>query len=361
MEKSLKNYYLFLFFSSFARGLVSVFSLVLLFQKGYSVSLILFFLFLLYFCGILVNIVSLLLPYRLVLLFSSFFYWICYFYLSIMEGNIFSLVLFSILFAVSNYSYHAVRHYLALSSFGAGKLKTNHLVCLMFLGTIISSLLGTFLVSKLPLMVSGIFVFFLSILGILPVFSKLDFWKDSGVEKKFDFMGLKIGGAKVGFSIFEQFKVIFLEVQPLFLYLYVKNSILYVGIFYLVVHLASLGVIYFWGNHIRRRYFLGCCLGLGFLFFLKIHLRNEIWLYVLALFEGIFVKYYENVSLDNLYAVGDNAVGSYLMVEEVIFFVTKSVVMGIFLLFHTSLYWVLMVCLIGTVISGFFLHEKKAG
>ena len=49
MDLEKKNsfyYHLFLFFSSFTRGLIEVFSLVLLYQKGYSVHALYFFLFL---------------------------------------------------------------------------------------------------------------------------------------------------------------------------------------------------------------------------------------------------------------------------------------------------------------------------
>ena len=52
-------------------------------------------------------------------------------------------------------------------------------------------------------------------------------------------------------------------------------------------------------------------------------------------------------------------VRSYLLMEEVIFFGTKSIFMAIVCLFHFSIYWVLLICIIGVLASGFFLQEKK--
>ena len=92
IERNSFFYHLFLFFSSFTRGLVEVFSLVLLYKKGYSVDALFFFLFLLYFVGIFVNIGSLLLPYRLVLIFSTLLYGGSFFYLSVMKNTYLSLI-----------------------------------------------------------------------------------------------------------------------------------------------------------------------------------------------------------------------------------------------------------------------------
>ena len=68
---------------------------------------------------------------------------------------------------------------------------------------------------------------------------------------------------------------------------------------------------------------------------------------------------YEVFSLNNLYDFKKLDVRSYLLMEEVIFFGTKSIFMVIVCLFHFSIYWVLLICIIGVLASGFFLQEKK--
>ena len=355
IERNSFFYHLFLFFSSFTRGLVEVFSLVLLYKKGYSVDALFFFLFLLYFVGIFVNIVSLLLPYRLVLIFSTLLYGGSFFYLSVMKNTYLSLILFSILLSCSNYSYHSVRHYLACCMLDRKHLQTNRLVLMMYLGVIFSALVGTFFVSKLPIIYSGIIVFLLSLVSIIPVF----LGKIQIEEKREKIKIPRLSRNKILFSIFEQFKVMFLEIQPLFLYLYVKKSIFYVGIFHVVIHLSSLLVVYFFSKKLKEKHFFWISFGMALVFFLKLNLKNEFILLFIALLEGIVVKMYEVFSLNNLYNFKNLDVRSYLLMEEVIFFVTKSIFMAIVCLFHFSIYWVLLICIIGILASGLFLQEKK--
>jgi len=50
-----KIYHIFLFLSTFTRSLVEVFSLVLLYKKGYSTNELFYFLILMYTTGILIN------------------------------------------------------------------------------------------------------------------------------------------------------------------------------------------------------------------------------------------------------------------------------------------------------------------
>ena len=357
MEKKTLYYHIFLFLSSFTRGLIEVFSLVLLYQKGYSVENIFFFLFLLYFVGIFVNIFSLLLDYRLVLLISVFLYGGSFFYLSVMKNTYLSLIIFSILLSISNYSYHSIRHYLAFSMLDSNRLKTNHLVLLMYLGSIFSSFVGTFLVGKLPVTIIGMIILGFSLLGIYPVLKSKNLKRK---EKRQSIWLVKLEKEKIFFSIFEQFKVMFLEIQPLFLYLYVKKSIYYVGIFNVILNFASLIVMYFLSSRLKKNAFKYVCFFLCLFCFLKINIRNGIFLLGLAFFEGVCVKIYENFSLDNLYDTLNQDVCSYLIVEEIIFFGTKSLFMGMVCLFHLQIYFVLLICILGIFCSSFFIHLKKA-
>lgn len=357
MEKYYKNYHIFLFLSTITRGLVSVFSLVILYQKGYSLSDLFFFLFLLYAFGLFVNVISLRLNYKFVLVTSSLLYGICYLYLSVMKNTYSSLILFSLLLSISTYSYHVTRHYLALSILKKENLKTNQLVCMIYLGTIISSIIGTILISKLPILISGILILILSLISIYPVLTKKIKLKET---RRSSIFKIKLSKSKIIFSILEQFKVIFLEIQPLFLYLSVKNKIWYVGVFNIITNLSSLIVVYFFSKRVERNNFKYLSLLLAIILFIKLHLKSGIFLLIIAFFEGIGIKIYENISLENLYELGENEIISYLSLEEIIFFLTKSLIIGIAYLFHFNLYLLLSICIIATLFSGFFIPQKKA-
>lgn len=350
----IKTYNLFLFLESLTRGIASLFSLVLLYKRGYSFSNILFFLFLLYSIGILVNYISLKFYYKLVLIFSSFIYGISFLYFSYMDNNLISLFIFALLLSFGDYSYHAVRHYLAFIMFKDDDRKPLSIIFITYLGIIISSIIGILLIEKLDIFITSIIIFILSFFSVLPIlfFKKIDNKKDNK-----DLVIIPKG--KVIFNILEQFKVIFLELQPLFLYLYVDNSIYYVGIFNIIVNIASLIFIYFFKNKLKIRYFKYYCFILGLIFIFKINIMSEYFLLVLAFFEGIFIKIYDNFSLGNLYSYEGNNISLYLFYEEFIFFFTKSIIILFYLLLNIDFYLIMYINILGIILSGFFLNIKR--
>lgn len=113
--KNNKTYNIFLFLSTLTRSLVNVFSLVLLYKKGYTINNLLFFLLIMYFSGILVNYFTLKMYYKVVLIISSIIYGLSFIYLSFINKSIISLSILAILLAIGNYSYHTMRHFLALT------------------------------------------------------------------------------------------------------------------------------------------------------------------------------------------------------------------------------------------------------
>lgn len=358
MVKQMKKntiYHIFLFLSTFSRGLVEVFSLVLLYKKGFSVSEIFLFLFLLYTIGILVNYISLKLSYKLVLFSSSLLYGISFLFLSFMNNYIYSLVILAFLLAFSTYSYHVIRHLLALELLERKDGTTGHIVVVTYLGVILASLIGVYLIEKLSFGITSIIIFVLSVLAIMPVLKLGNL-----IRKKLDFKNGKviISKDKLWFNVLEQFKVIFLEIQPLFLFIYIEKSIYYVGIFNVIVNIASLVVVYFLSSKIRLKYFKYICFLLGIVFLLKLNVKSEIFLLGLAFFEGIFVKLYESVSLNNLYDLKGSTTLEYLLVEEFIFFLSKSLIMLVFCCLSFSIEIVLYISIIGIVWSGFYIREN---
>ena len=356
MKKS-SLYHIFLFLSTFTRGLVEVFSLVLLYQKGFSIHEIFFFLFLMYSIGIFVNYFSLTFYYKIVLVLSSFFYGISFLYLSSMNTTFFSLILLAILLSWSNYSYHAIRHLLAFLMLEDQGKSTNRIVNMTYLGMIISSITGIYLMEKLSFTITSIIIFLLSFLAIFPI---LKLKKIPNQTKKTTLSSVKIENYKIVFSILEQFKVIFLELQPLFLYIYIKSSISYVGTFNIIVNLASLIVVYFLVRRMKLKYFKYISVLLGITFLFKLNLKNSFLLLLLAFLEGILVKLYENVSLKNLYTTRKNtSIREYLILEEFIFFGSKSIIMLFFYLSKLSLIIMMYLCIVGIITSGFFIKENQ--
>ena len=92
---------------------------------------------------------------------------------------------------------------------------------------------------------------------------------------------------------------------------------------------------------------------------LKINITNQFILIIIAIIEGIFIKLYERCSLMNLYNIEDNSINKYLLIEEEIFFSTKTLIIGIFLLTGITLKTIMILCVIGIIISGFIFKIKN--
>ena len=198
-----RMYNIFLFLSTLTRGLVSVFSLVLLYKMGYSFRDILYFLFVLYSVGILVNYLSLRIYYKIVLVLSSLIYGFSFIYLLSMDNSIINLSIFAVMLSFGEYSYHAMRHYLALVMLEDNKKKSINLVLINYLGVIISSLIGVLLIEKLSNLVTSIIIFIMSFISLLPVLRQ-----DSNLLKKRDSdVRVSIPTNKIIFNMLEQFKV----------------------------------------------------------------------------------------------------------------------------------------------------------
>ena len=350
-----RTYNVFLFLSIFTRGLVEVFSLVLLYKKGYSLNDLIFFLFLMYSLGILINYISLKLYYKVILVMSSLIYGLSFIYLSNMNTSLISLSILALLLSSGNYSYHVIRHFLALTMLETKNRSASKLIIINYLGVISASLIGMYLINNLPFIITSIIIFVLSGISIIPILKQDKIIISSNTLDKKVF----IPKNKIIFNILEQFKVILLELQPLFIYICIDKSIYYVGIFNIITNIASLLVIYFISSKLNNKYFKYYTLILGLIFVLKLNIKSGLILLFIAFLEGIFVKIYENTSLSNLYNYKDNFISSYLLKEELIFFTSKSLIMLVYFLFNLNIYTIMYINVIGIIISGFFIKENN--
>ena len=167
MNKS-RVYNIFLFLSTFTRSLVDVFSLVLLYQKGYTLNELFFFLTIMYLTGLILSKIALSISHKIVLIISSIIYGLSYIYLFYLNKSLIQLSILAILLGLGTYSYHIIRHYLALTMLDDKKRRPNKIILITYLGTIISSLIGMILIDKLPRYITSTIIFIMSIIAILP-------------------------------------------------------------------------------------------------------------------------------------------------------------------------------------------------
>ena len=354
---NIKKYNIFILISTFARNIVEVFSSVLLYKMGYSVKEILIFFSILYFIGSIGSIATIYLigkiKIKYLLILSSILFSISFYYMSIMDKNMFNLIIFSFLYSIGSYSYHSIRHYLAIKSLAKNKrYSIGNIIIYMNMAIIISSLISGYIESISSIIVLSIIVIIISIIGIIPIF-KLDI-----NEEEENIKYCKLDKNKILFFILEQGKTIFLSLEPLFIYLFIENSIKYVGITSSLVGISSSIFTYFFVRKIDdKKYFKYFNIIFCIILILKLNISSKYIMLIIVFLEGLLLKVYDVVSMNNLYFINkDNNIKGYLIKSEIIFCLVRSILCFI-LIFINDIRIMMYILVVVIFMSGFVVKK----
>lgn len=324
---NIKRYNIFILLSTLARNIVEVFSSVLLYKMGYSIKEILLFYSVVYFLGgitsiIVIYLTNIIKP-KYILILSSIIFSISFYYMSIMNKTFIDLMIFSIIYSFGSYTYHTIRHYYAIKSINNHERKEiGSILIYTNMATVISSLIGAYTEIKLSNLILAIIVIIISILAIIPIFKYED--KTSNEKIKIE----KINKNKLLFFILEQAKVVNITIQPLYLYLFINNTISYIGIFNIIMGISSCVFIYFFVRKVDdKKYFKYFNIIFCIILFLKLNISNKYIVLILALFEGLSIKMFEIVSTENMYNIRkDTNIKGYLLITEIVFCIVRSII-----------------------------------
>lgn len=331
---NIKRYNIFILLSTLARNIVEIFSSVLLYKMGYSLKEILLFYSIVYLIGAIISTIVIYLTKivkpKYILILSSIIFSGSFYYMSIMSKTFINLIIFSIIYGMGAYTYHTIRHYYAIKSMNNHERKEiGSILIYTNIAMVISSILGTYVEAKLSRLILAIMVIVISILAIIPIFKYED--KINDKEVKID----KIEKNKFLFFVCEQAKVINLSLQPLYLFLFVNNTISYVGIFNIAMGISSCIFIYFFVRKVDdKKYFKYLNILFCIILILKLNISNKYLVLVIALFEGLGIKIFEIVSSENIYNIKSTTnIKGYLLIVEIIFCLVRSIMclMGYFI------------------------------
>lgn len=360
--KDIKLYQIFIFLSTLSRNMLEVFSAVILYKMGYDIKHIFLFFAITYFLGIFSNFFSIVvgnkISYKAVLIISSFLYGITFYYLSIMDNNVSSLIILAFLFSFSSFSYHVIRHYYALKILPKNEKKeVGNILIATYLALIPASYIGAIITNNFSLTISVVILIVFSVLGVVPLL----FFKssDKGLTK------IKINMSNISknsllFFIFEQFKVVFLVFQPLYLFLFVSSNLEYIGIFNIFLGISSVIFVYFFTRKIdEKKYFKRLNIIFCLILLLKINMSNSIFLLFIAFFEGLGTKLFEIVSANNIYNIDKEnvEVNGYLILVEFIFCFIRFLICILGFLFIPDLKVLLYICILGIFICSFVRYR----
>ena len=349
---NIRKYNIFILISTLARNITEVFSSVLLYKMGYSIKDILMFFCVLYFVGGIVCIITIYLVGKVnikyFLIISSIIFSSSFYYMNIMNTTLINLVIFSIIYSIGTYSYHSIRHYLAIKLVNKDKKNyIGNIIIYMNFAIIISSFVSGYIESITSTIVLSIIVVIVSIISIIPII-RLDIReKDNKITYN------KIGKNKRLFFVFEQGKTVFLSLEPLFIYLFSEENIRYVGITSSVIGVSSCIFTYFFVRKVDdKRYFRYFNIFLCIILILKLNISSKYIMIIIVFIEGLLIKMYDVVSLNNLYDIHKKVnINGYLIKSEIIFCLVRSILCFSFI-FIGDIKIMMYILILLTAISG---------
>lgn len=350
------KYNIFIFFSSLSRGILELYSSIMLFNLGFNINDIYLFFTIYSFVTILINFITMYIGnkynYNILLIISSIIYILSFYYLINMNNSINNLIIFSIILSISYGIFNIIRHYYGLRSIKDNYINNISIMLIFnYIAIIISSYIGSFIKNNNILV---LIVLITSIISIIPLFT----YKDMD-NKKIIYNIKNINKRKILFFIIEQSKVIFLTLQPLYLYINFNNNIKFIGIFNIFISIISIIFMYYFSKKINLKYFIYFNILFSIVLLFKINIFNKNILLVIALFEAIGIKIFELISHNNLYNIKDIEIKGYILIVESIFNLTKFIMFLLFYLINIDLKILLIICIIGIFISSFIIEYKN--
>lgn len=336
--KNLKSYNIYMFISSFTRNIIDIYSVVLLYKNNFSIHNIIGIYAITYFIGSYISTISIKLGnkfgFKYILIFSSIITSISFYIIN----TAYDPYLISIFLSLSIFTYHPVKHYYGISLL-TKKDEIGNTIVLTYIATILSSY---FAIKEIKI----IYLVIISLISIIPSF----FIKK---EKRQKITYPKsIPKNTLNFFILDQTKIVFLLLQPLYLYI-ISNNISYVGIFNIIITISSILYIYKFANKKDiEKYYKYINIAFTIVLLLKLNLNNKIILLVIAFLEGIGIKTNELISTMNLYQNKSSSKG-YIIISEIIFCLVRGGMLSVIYIFNINLKLSLYILLIGIFFLSF--------
>ena len=341
--KTIKNYNFYIFIATFTRNIIDIYSVIYLYQKGFDIREIIGIYAIVYFLGFFISYLSITIGnkvgYKYILTISSIITSITFY---IINKNT-SIYLIAVFLSLSIFTYHPIRHY-----YGIKLLKQKRDIGKTLIFTYIASLISSYLAIK---NMKVLYLIIISIIGIIPaLFIKKE-------QSKTIMYPSKISNQKLLFFFFDQFKIIFILLEPLYLYL-IADRISYVGVFNILLTLSSIACIYFLSNKINiEKYYKYINILFTIILLIKLNVYNKNLLLIIAIFEGMGIKMNELISTINLYH-NQKLNEGYIINCERIFCITRSLILSIIYFLPLNLKLILYILLLGIFLLSFSYKKE---
>ncbi|MGN1338131.1 MAG: hypothetical protein ACI4WW_06630 [Candidatus Coprovivens sp.] len=370
IENNKKNFNLYVFLSTFSRGLIEVFIGTILYKNGFNLKQVILY-------YLLVNIISLLLtkPFitlskktsnRVLAIIGIISFILLQIVLNIIKPKILYLLLVSFLFATYRRGYWMSRRFYNLKTIQKKNISTSYTLISIVnqIAVVISSYIGALLLDFISIKILTIISISLFIISILPLY-KLKFTHEYNNEKLDLFKTMKqIGFGNIYlFSSYELLNVIkFLF--PLYIFIYVKNTYQIIGLLALIQSIATILFSYIYGRIINKdKNFLSISILLSIIVYIFKANTTGVILCIMSFLEGITTKMHEISINKNFYTLSKKfEYYNYNYVYEFTQNLLRTLVLVICYFFINDIkkmiYLCLFVQLIGTLFN-FKIDNKK--
>ncbi len=307
------KYNFFNLISTFARSMIEVFIPIYLYKIGYDIKDIFFYFLIMLFVSAIVCIpltyIGNVIKYKWLVLASTLFFALTNIFLFNINVNLINLCILATLYAFYRRCYWIGKRYYELEVIPKEEManKVSITVIISQVATIFASYIGALIISNLSSFYSIIIASFIFAISVIPLMIiKESKNKNKIFIRKYNLFKHTPKQNILAIILYEFFYISSFAF-PLYLYLYVKTSFEYIGIFNIFVGISSMFFIYRFSKKMDKDkydYVLisGILLSLTLIF--KLNFTLTIIVLIIGLLEGLFSRMYQVGCTRNNYFFG---------------------------------------------------------
>lgn len=369
MNKELRNFNIFVFISNLSRNMIELFIPIYLYKLGFTFESIIFYYLvvsivsLIYSVGI--GIVVNYIKHKYLIIGSALIFLIMYYLMNNPELNNNFLIILAITYSLYRRLFWIVNRYYAINVIDkkAPGLSSGLVTISTQLAVIISSATGAIILDNNNFILLSIISFILFASSCIPLF----FIKESNNEKisfkEILNIGKQIPRNNLFIMLLYESMFYLLLLFPLYLFINIKGTYSFVGIFNLLVGISSIIFIFLFSKKMdkKKRDYLSIITFILFLIFiLKLTINNSNIILLIAIFEGYFINMHNVAYNRNVWLLGTNFnTSSYNQFSEIIMGFSRLFLVLIFFIFKFNISTILMICIVVFAISGIFKFNNN--
>lgn len=366
----IKKFNIFVFLSTLSKLMIEVFIPIFLYNKGFGINGVLVFLLIkfltIFFITIPTSKIGKKIKFKNLMILSNILFCFSCVFLNYINLNYFYLTLLAILNALYLTFYWISRHIYALNIITNKKTteSVSSFTIFSLIAGIPATYIGALIINHFGFLTLCIIVLLISLISVIPLLKI----KEKSEQETLNIKEIKKTFPKQNYFslLFYQIFIVCISLFPLYIYLFVKKDIEYLGIVNIVCSISSIIYIFFLAKLMdkKKKDFLSIsCVFLAITWILKLNITYEIAFLVITFFEGIFASGLETIISRNIYSYGNTQnYLSYITFIEIINTIYRSIFIIFILIFGFDLKLILYFGLFSLIILSIIkFNDGKLG